>query len=162
MLDVAKKKAGRPRKIDAQLIAQMRMYMIAGVSLKDACKALEITYSAWNKFEKANPDYSAKRKSWQSMLEARSKLIIADEILNKKDVSTAVWYLERLDKKSDKDARNELTRAQAKKYRVEAELAEKQNLQVDNATNATTAKMKELSLDELRALAKMAKGNEDE
>ncbi|MBP2058596.1 hypothetical protein J2Z60_001784 [Lactobacillus colini] len=158
---MANKKAGKPTKITPEVIKGMKNYMIAGLTLKDACELLDIGTTTWRDYERKNPDMRRKRKGWQGMLKARSKMLIADQIINRKDVSTAVWYLERADRLEDKNARNELTRAQAKKYRIEAELAEKQNLQVDNATNATVAKMKDLSLEELRALAKMAQGNED-
>ncbi|MBP2058988.1 hypothetical protein J2Z60_002189 [Lactobacillus colini] len=153
---MANKKADKPTKITPEVIKGMKNYMIAGLTLKDACELLDIgTTTTWRDYERKNPNMRRKRKGWQGIMP------IADQIINRKDISTTVWYLERADHLEDKNARNKFTRAQAKKYRIEAELAEKQNLQVDNATNATVAKMKDLSLEELRALAKMAQGNED-
>lgn len=47
-----RKGAGRPQKINDEVVAQMKNYIIAGLTLKDACSLLEITYTTWNNYEK--------------------------------------------------------------------------------------------------------------
>ncbi|CAM2830629.1 hypothetical protein [Lactobacillus crispatus] len=125
-----KKGAGRPCKIDQEMIKEMRNYMVAGMSLKDACSLLEIDVSTWRRFEEKNPDYRRKRLKWQKMLKARAKMNIAKAIAEKNDISLSVYMLNYEMKREEKKVKNSLTRARAKKVREEAKIAESQAKQL--------------------------------
>ena len=79
------KKAGRPTKITDDVINQMRSYMMAGVSLKDACELVGIGVTTWREFEQKEPNFRRKRKKWQGMLKARAKVNIAEQVFGNKE-----------------------------------------------------------------------------
>lgn len=112
------------------MIKEMRNYMVAGMSLKDACSLLEIDVSTWRRFEEKNPDYRRKRLKWQKMLKARAKMNIAKAIAEKNDISLSVYMLNYEMKREEKKVKNSLTRARAKKVREEAKIAESQAKQL--------------------------------
>lgn len=112
------------------MIKEMRNYMVAGMSLKDACSLLEIDVSTWRRFEEKNPDYKRKRLKWQKMLKARAKMNIAKAIAEKNDISLSVYMLDYEMKREEKKVKNSLTRARAKKVREEAKIAESQAKQL--------------------------------
>ena len=112
------------------MIKEMRNYMVAGMSLKDACSLLEIDVSTWRRFEEKNPDYRRKRLKWQKMLKARAKMNIAKAIAEKNDISLSVYMLNYEMKREEKKVKNSLTRARAKKVREEAKIAESQAMQL--------------------------------
>ena len=111
-------KAGRPCKINSKMIDQMKEYMVAGLSLKDACSLLEIDTSTWRRFEKKNPEYAVKRKGWQAKLKARAQFNIAKQIMNKGDAGWSAYLLKREMLLEEKRATNALARAQAKEARA--------------------------------------------
>lgn len=112
------------------MIKEMRNYMVAGMSLKDACSLLEIDVSTWRRFEEKNPDYRRKRLKWQKMLKARAKMNIAKAIAEENDISLSVYMLNYEMKREEKKVKNSLTRARAKKVREEAKIAESQAKQL--------------------------------
>lgn len=112
------------------MIKEMRNYMVAGMSLKDACSLLEIDVSTWRRFEEKNPDYRRKRLKWQKMLKARAKMNIAKAIAEENDISLSVYMLNYEMKREEKKVKNSLTRARAKKVREEAKIAERQAKQL--------------------------------
>lgn len=112
------------------MIKEMRNYMVAGMSLKDACSLLEIDVSTWRRFEEKSPDYRRKRLKWQKMLKARAKMNIAKAIAEKNDISLSVYMLNYEMKREEKKVKNSLTRARAKKVREEAKIAESQAKQL--------------------------------
>lgn len=122
-------KAGRPCKIDKEIINEMRNYMVAGLTLKDACSLLEIDVSTWRRFEENNPDYRRKRLKWQSMLKAKAKMNIAKAI-SENDVGMSVYLMDYELKKEEKKNKNALTRARAKAVRAQAKIAESQAKQL--------------------------------
>ena len=122
-------KAGRPCKIDKEIINEMKNYMVAGLTLKDACSLLEIDVSTWRRFEENNPDYKRKRLKWQSMLKAKAKMNIAKAI-TENDVGLSVYLMNYEMKKEEKKAKNALTRARAKAVRAQAKIAENQAKQL--------------------------------
>lgn len=136
-----KKRAGRPCKINQEMIKEMKNYMVAGMSLKDACSLLEINVSTWRRFEEKNPDYRRKRLAWQKMLKAKAKNLIAKAILKDNDVGMAIYLLNREMKLEEKQAKNELTRARAKKVRAEAKIAESQAKQIKDLETSSSQAM---------------------
>lgn len=128
------KKAGRPTKITDDVINQMRSYMMAGVSLKDACELVGIGVTTWREFEQKEPNFRRKRKKWQGMLKARAKVNIAEQVFGNKEkgiepnLGWSQYVLDRAMDQETKNAQNALTRANARKVnmetkRIEAEIA---------------------------------------
>lgn len=121
------KRAGRPTKITDVVINQMKNYIMAGISLKDACELVGIGATTWREFERREPNFRRKRKQWQGMLKAQAKLNLADHIYGnkKKGIKPSVgWSQYLLDSLSDqeyKNAQNAVSRAQARKINAEVE-----------------------------------------
>lgn len=126
--------AGRPCKINQEIIDKMKNYMVAGLTLKDACSLLEIDVSTWRRFEENNPDYRRKRLKWQGMLKAKAKMNIAKAI-SENDVGMSVYLMNYELKKEEKKAKNALTRARAKAVRAQAKIAESQAKQLQALDN---------------------------
>lgn len=118
---------GRRPLINNKVTEKMQHYMMAGLSLKDACALLGIGCSTWNDYERKNPDIRRKRKQWQGMLKAQAKLNIAEHIYGnkKKGIKPSVgWSQYLIDSISDQDyknAQNAVSRAQARKINAEVE-----------------------------------------
>lgn len=147
-----RKGAGRPQKINDEVVAQMKNYIIAGLTLKDACSLLEITYTTWNNYEKKHPDILRKRKAWQGMLKAQAQANIARVVMNDKDPKMSVWVLNREEMLEAKRASNELVRARAKAERVKAKLAEQQLEQATRVSNNVQNAMDNMTEEELLGL----------
>lgn len=123
--------AGRPPKITDKKIAEMKNYMIAGLSLKDACLLLDVSVSTWRLYENDHPDIRRKRKQWQGMLKAQAKINIAKQIMGSNDVSLSVYLLDKEESRETKRVQNALTRAKAKKTVIEAKIAEAQLKEIE-------------------------------
>lgn len=147
--------AGRPRKINDELIDRMKNYMIAGLSLKDACSLLEIDYSTWNKFEKNNPNFSMKRKKWQGQLKARAQANISNEVINHHDPNWSAWILERETKLEEKRANNALIRARARREKAQAKMIEEEQTHANQLADNALDKLGKLSTDDLVNLSKL-------
>jgi hypothetical protein len=128
------KGAGRPCKIDQKMIDEMKQYMIAGLTLKDACSLLEIDTSTWRRFEKKNPKYAVKRKKWQSMLKTQALINIAGQIMKENDAGWSAYLLKREMTLEEKRATNALARAQAKESRARVK-----NIEADTRIKETKA-----------------------
>ena len=147
--------AGRPRKINDELIDKMKNYMVAGLSLKDACSLLEIDYSTWNKFEKNNPNISMKRKQWQGQLKARAQANISNKVINHHDPSWSAWVLERETKLEEKRANNALVRARARREKAQAKMIEEERSHANQLADNALDKLGKLSTEDLINLSKL-------
>lgn len=133
---------GRKPLIDEHTSEKMQSYLMAGVSLKDACALLGIGYTTWNDYERKNPDIRRKRKQWQGMLKARAKMNIAEHVFgNKKkgiepSVQMSMYFLEREEQKEAKNAQNAVYRANAVKLRAEAKRIEAETAQINGEAGA--------------------------
>lgn len=118
---------GRRPLINNQTSEKMKNYLMAGLSLKDACTLLGLGYTTWNDFERHHPDIRRKRKQWQGMLKAQAKLNLADHIYGnqKKGIKPSVgwsqYLLDSLSEQEYKNAQNAVSRAQARKINAEVE-----------------------------------------
>lgn len=113
-----KEGAGRPSKISEETVKEFKQYMIAGLTLKDACSLLEIDTSTWRRYEKKHPDIAVKRKRWQGMLKAQAQANIAKEIMSEKDAGWSAYLMKREMQLEEKRAQNALARAQAKESKA--------------------------------------------
>ncbi|MBD5430130.1 hypothetical protein [Lactobacillus sp.] len=157
-----KNEAGRPPKITDKIVNEMKQYMVAGLSLKDACTLLEIGYNTWNDYERNHPDIRAKRKAWQNMLKAQAQANIAKQVLSVKDPSWSSYILDRELKLEEKRANSSLIRARAKRERIQATLLQKQVEQTDQVAGKALDKMQDLTTEQLISLTHLADEDDEE
>lgn len=121
------KKAGRPTKITDAVIKEMKNYIMAGISLQDACELVGIGTTTWREFERREPNFRRKRKQWQGMLKARAKVNIAEQVFGnrekgiKPDLKWSQYILDKSIEQESKNAQNALARANAKRINAETE-----------------------------------------
>lgn len=136
------KSGGTNSKYTQETYEQMKNYLVAGLSLRDACALAGIAYSTWNGYEQHNPSLRRERKQWQEKLKARAQLNIAEQIYgNKKkgiepSVQMSMYLLEREEQKEAKNAQNAVYRANAAKLRAEAKRLEAETAQINGEAGA--------------------------
>lgn len=153
MAGKAKRSGGENSKFTKETYEQMKNYLMAGLSLRDACTMVGLAYSTWNGYEQKDPSLRRKRKQWQGMLKARAKMNIAEHIYGnkKKNIKPSAGYskayLDSLTDQEYKNAQNAVARATARKINAETKRLEietqlaNMNLtdlrqQIDDANNA--------------------------
>ena len=125
MAGKAKRSGGSNSKFNKETYDQMKNYLMAGLSLRDACTMVGLAYSTWNGYEQKDPSLRRKRKQWQGMLKARAKMNIAEHIYGnkKKNIKPSAGYskdyLDSLIDQEYKNAQNAVARAQARKISAE-------------------------------------------
>ena len=141
------KSGGTNSKDTPETYEQMKNYLTAGLSLRDACALAGIAYSTWNGYEQNNPSLRRERKQWQGMLKARAQMNIAEHIFgNKKkkikpDVQMSMYLLEREEEKEAKNAQNAVYRANAVKLRAEAKRIDAETEQIKSGGNEGVTKI---------------------
>lgn len=151
-------KGGRPEKITADKLAQFKMFIIAGCSLKEACEQIEVTPNTWRNYCKRHPSILAKFAKWKKELEARAKLNVAVKISNDKDIEASIYYLERQGKLKEQAARTALNRAKARQTKVQTKLLQKQLEQIDTTADQARDSMGQLDVETLKRLAYLDDG----
>lgn len=151
-------KGGRPEKITADKLAQFKMFIIAGCSLKEACEQIEVTSNTWRNYCKRHPSILAKFAKWKKELEARAKLNVAVKISNGKDIEASIYYLERQGKLKEQAARTALNRAKARQTKVQTKLLQKQLEQIDTTADQARDSMGQLDVETLKQLAHLDDG----
>lgn len=151
-------KGGRPEKITADKLAQFKMFIIAGCSLKEACEQIEVTPNTWRNYCKRHPSILAKFAKWKKELEARAKLNVAVKISNDKDIEASIYYLERQGKLKEQAARTALNRAKARQTKVQTKLLQKQLEQIDTTADQARDSMGQLDVETLKRLAHLDDG----
>lgn len=135
---------GRKPLIDEHTSEKMQSYLMAGVSLKDACTLLGIGYTTWNDYERKNPDIRRKRKQWQGMLKARAKMNIAEHVFGNKTKGiepSAEWsryLLDSLAAQETKNIQNTLSRANARKINAETKRIEAETKRLNSNDEGIT------------------------
>ena len=138
------KSGGTNSKYTQETYEQMKTYLVAGLSLRDACALAGIAYSTWNGYEQHNPELRRERKQWQEKLKARAQLNIAEQIYgNKKkgiapSIQMSMYLLEREEQKAAKNAKNAVYRANAVKLRAEAKQIEAEIKHLENGNDGIT------------------------
>lgn len=138
------KKAGRPTKITDAVINQMKNYIMAGISLQDACELVGIGTTTWREFERREPNFRRKRKQWQGMLKARAKVNIAEQVFGSKEkgiepsLQWSQYILDKTIEQETKNAQNALARANAKKVNAETERIKAETKRLNSNDNGLT------------------------
>lgn len=149
---------GRPEKMTAEKLAQFKLFIVAGCTLKKACEQIEITPNTWRNYCKRHPDYLTKFAKWKNELESRAKVNIALKIINEKDASASAYYLEQQAKLKDQAARTALNRAKARQTKVQTKLLQKQLEQIDTTADQARDSMGQLDVETLKRLAHLDDG----
>ena len=89
-----KKDTGRPTKFTPETISKLEQAFSVGCTDVEACLLANVSNSALYNYQQANPDFVERKERLKESLSLKSRLVIADK-LNKDDVDTAKWYLER-------------------------------------------------------------------
>lgn len=158
MQKAKKDTTGRPEKMTPEKLAQFKLFIVAGCTLKKACEQIEITPNTWRNYCKRHPDYLTKFAKWKNELESRAKVNIALKIINEKDASTSAYYLEQQAKLKDQAARTALNRAKAKQAKLQTKLIERQLEQINDTANSVRDSMAELDVETLKKLAHLDDG----
>lgn len=158
MQKAKKDTTGRPEKMTSEKLAQFKLFIVAGCTLKKACEQIEITPNTWRNYCKRHPDYLTKFAKWKNELESRAKVNLALKIINEKDASTSAYYLEQQVKLKDQAARTALNRAKAKQAKLQVKLLEKQLEQIDTTASKSRDSMSKLDMDTLKHLANLDQG----
>ena len=149
---------GRPEKMTPEKLAQFKLFIVAGCTLKKACEQIEITPNTWRNYCKRHPDYLTKFAKWKNELESRAKVNIALKIIDEKDASTSAYYLEQQVKLKDQAARTALNRAKAKQAKLQVKLLEKQLERIDTTASKAKDSMAKLDTKTLEKLASLDEG----
>ena len=149
---------GIPEKMTPEKLAQFKLFIVAGCTLKKACEQIEITPNTWRNYCKRHPDYLTKFAKWKNELESRAKVNIALKIINEKDTSTSAYYLEQQAKLKDQAARTALNRAKSKQAKLQVKLLEKQLEQIDTTASKAKDSMSKLDTKTLEKLATLDEG----
>lgn len=158
MQKAKKDTTGRPEKMTAEKLAQFKLFIVAGCTLKKACEQIEITPNTWRNYCKRHPDYLTKFAKWKNELESRAKVNIALKIINEKDASASAYYLEQQAKLKDQVARTALNRAKARQTKVQTKLLQKQLEQIDTTADQARDSMGQLDVETLKRLAHLDDG----
>lgn len=158
MQKAKKDTTGRPEKMTPEKLAQFKLFIVAGCTLKKACEQIEITPNTWRNYCKRHPDYLAKFAKWKNELESRAKVNIALKIINEKDASASAYYLEQQAKLKDQAARTALNRAKARQTKVQTKLLQKQLEQIDTTADQARDSMGQLDVETLKRLAHLDDG----
>ena len=149
---------GRPEKMTPEKLAQFKLFIVAGCTLKKACEQIEITPNTWRNYCKRHPHYLAKFAKWKNELESRAKVNIALKIINEKDASTSAYYLEQQVKLKEQAARTALNRAKTKQIKMQTNLIERQLEQINDTADRARDSMAQLDVETLKKLAHLDDG----
>ena len=92
-----KSNAGRPSKMTQEVLGKLEHYLSRGTTIPSACAYAGIDLSTFYDWKSNNKEFSEQLEVWQNDLNARAKLLVSDAI-DKGDVQTAKWVLEKTDK----------------------------------------------------------------
>lgn len=92
-------KCGRPIKITPKLVRKLKGGFLKGLSDRESCLYAGICYSTFTDYCQKNSEFSDQKESLKQNLKMRSKLNIAEAIIEKKvpSLTLSTWYLERRD-----------------------------------------------------------------
>lgn len=131
-----KKSAGRPSNVTAEVLAVLRNAFKAGMTDEEACAIAEISHDSLYRYQRAHPDFAIKKAAWKKQLIGQAKFAIALDIVNRKDVKTSKWYLDR--ESEHAKAAVERAKAEAKRAQAEAEYAKARAAQFTGSTGNVT------------------------
>ncbi|QLL69588.1 hypothetical protein [Lactobacillus sp. 3B(2020)] len=115
------------KKLNENTYEQVKNYLMAGLTLKDALALVDIAYTTWNGYERKDPSLRRKRKQWQGMLKAQAKLNIAKYVYGDKrsgiepDPAWSRYLLDEIEKQETKAIQNNLSKARIERLKAETE-----------------------------------------
>lgn len=91
-------KIGRPTKLNDTIVQKLKDAFKLWCSIKEACCYAEISTSTYHEWISKNKEFSDEIELSKKYLEYKSRAVIAGS-LEAWDVKTAMWYLERKNKR---------------------------------------------------------------
>ena len=118
MSNNSKSNAGRPTVITPKVVSQLEALLSVGLTVREACLESGISHEAYYSHARSDEQFADKMANAQNNLTNTAKKIIAYKLMDH-DAKTAMWWLERLDKK-------EIAKLQAKEPQVQCQADEDQ------------------------------------
>ena len=94
---MAKKKGGRPTVMTDGVLAKLKLAFAMGLSDVEACAIADIEPTSLYRYQKRHKGFASEKAAWKENVKAKAKMVVAQDIINKKNVKTAQWYLEHKD-----------------------------------------------------------------
>ena len=91
------RKAGRPPKMNADVVSKVEDGFSHGLTVKQACFKAGISPDTLYRYMKDNPGYSERIEGLRENVGMLARLNLHDSIASG-DINTSLWYLERHDK----------------------------------------------------------------
>lgn len=93
--NIAKKSMGRPSVISDETVAKLVEVLQRGFSVNTACEYAEIDTATFYRHLQSDSYFSARIASARTFLTLASSEVVYNEIIYKKNVKAAMWWLER-------------------------------------------------------------------
>lgn len=94
---MAKSNAGRPTVITEDALQKLEFAFSRGLSDEFACHYAGIAESTLYNYQNANPEYVERKRGLKSNLKMHARLNVAEAVIDKKDLDTSKYVLERTD-----------------------------------------------------------------
>lgn len=92
-------KPGRPTIFNETILAILTSAMQKGCSVQQACSYAKISIDSYYYWMETRPDFARQMEYAKNYLNYKAKALIEQDIVEKKDINTAKWYLEKTEYK---------------------------------------------------------------
>jgi len=106
MKQIESKKPGRPTVMTNETLKLLEDAWSRGCTDLQACLHANISHNTLYRFLQENKEFSDRKKQLTENVKLHARMNIADNIIDKRDIETSKWYLERREK-NDFSQRNE-------------------------------------------------------
>lgn len=89
---------GRPTVITPKVVSQLEALLSVGLTVREACLESEISHEAYYNRVRSDEQFADKMAKAQNAVTTMAKKVVATKVLGG-DTKTAMWWLDRLDKK---------------------------------------------------------------
>lgn len=93
--DIVKRGVGRPTKMTDDVVNKLESILKVGGTIEEACAYAKISKMSYYKWLEDSNDFLTKMESAKHYADIVAKNVVVDEIVNKKDLATAKWWLEK-------------------------------------------------------------------
>ncbi len=95
---VSENKAGRPTVITPKVVSKLEALFSVGLTVREACLESGISHEAYYSRVRSDEQFADKMANAQNNLTNTAKKVVAYKLMDQ-DAKTAMWWLDRLDKK---------------------------------------------------------------
>lgn len=98
MVKDTQSQAGRPTVLTPKVVSQLEALLSCGLTVREACLESEISHEAYYNKARTDQQFADKMTKAQNTVTTTAKKVVATKVLGG-DTKTAMWWLDRLDKK---------------------------------------------------------------